>query len=173
MIRKLMLAAIVLISLTSCKSRKAIDFQKALDQQERNASNVLVGKDGPAEEKLACLIKKDFKGALRAIDREQQAFNKIIGDISALPTAGIPQGDELKAASVSYYKAVRDLQGLDREEVTQREASYLTDTARVRQAQDSLLQLSREKLNRHAIVREQGEVLYAARQKFRAANKLE
>lgn len=58
----------LLLGLSSCKPRKAIDLKEAIAQNERRLFGILLSKDSPKEKKLKCLINDDFNGALQAID---------------------------------------------------------------------------------------------------------
>jgi len=71
----LLIAVFLTTGLASCKSRKAIEFKKVIEQQERNAVAILISKGSLEEEKLNCLIKLDFKGAAIAVDKQEKAFN--------------------------------------------------------------------------------------------------
>ncbi|MBC9930182.1 hypothetical protein [Chitinophaga qingshengii] len=58
---------LLLIGLGACKPRKAIALKEAITQKERVAFNIIVGNDGAGEQKLHCLLKKDYPGALAAL----------------------------------------------------------------------------------------------------------
>lgn len=162
----------LLTSLCSCKPRKAIEFKAVIDQKEHAALNILVTEGGPGEEKLNCLIKNDFKGAYRAIDKEEQAFNQIIKEITALSTDGISQGAELKTAALNFYTSLRDLQLFDRQEIAAQEASHDTNPEKIKNAQDQQIKLSEEKLKMNGEVREKNDLLHKAGEEFNKAHDL-
>ncbi|MGO4292055.1 hypothetical protein [Chitinophaga sp. RAB17] len=162
----------LLASLCSCKPKKAIEFKAVIDQKEHEALHIMVSEGGPGVEKLNCQIKKDFKGAYRAIDKEEQAFNQIIKEISALSADGISQGPELKAAAIHFYTLLRDMQLSDREEIAAQEASYDTDPEKIKKAQDRQLQLNEERLKMNSKVREMNDALHKAGEEFNKANDL-
>lgn len=166
------MAALLLTGLTACQSKQARELDTSIDQKERAAFHILVGKDGLESKKLDCLIKKDFDGARQAVDREEQAFNQIILEIKHLPAEDLQHGDELKTAAAAYYTAIRDLQVFDRQEIVQRQISHGSDTAKIRQAQDEMLRLSREKLKMYDRVHEQEVLFSGIREKFRKAHDL-
>lgn len=162
----------LMVGLLSCKSRKATEFKEAIVQKERSAFNILVGKGGPEEEKLTCLINKDFKGALRAIDKQEQAFDSIIREITLLPADGISEGVALKTAAVNYYVSIRDLQLFDRQEIAAQQATYHTNVDSIEKAQDKLLLLQKEKLTMSGVTNGKWVALDEALKKFDQANNL-
>jgi hypothetical protein len=141
----LLVAVFLLIGLSSCKPRKAIDFKETIAQNERRLFGILLSKDSPKERKLKCLINDDFKGALQAIDTIEQQFNALIKETSSLPVDGVVQGDEVKMAAVNYYTALRNLHTFDRQEISWLEMNNDKDAEKVRKAQDELLQLNYKK----------------------------
>jgi hypothetical protein len=163
-------AALLLITLVSCKPQKAIELKAAIVQKERIAFNILLDKNGPGEQKLASLVKDDYKGALAFVDQEEKEFDKLIAEIAALPADGIQQGNELKTAALDYYGALKDLQIYDRQEIVQREASSRTEGEALRAAQDSILQLSRRKQDMFKKVYEKESAFHQALEKFSSVN---
>lgn len=164
--------AILLISLTACKPRKAIEFKETIVQKERVAFNILVDKNGSESQKLNCLIKEDYKGALASVDKQEQEFNKLINDIETLPADGIKQGEELKAAAVSYYVALKDLHVFDRAEIAQREVSHNTKGEALQAALDKILELGIRKQDMYKKVYEKESALSQAMEKFNTANNI-
>jgi len=162
----------LLTVLTSCKSKKAVEFRDVIAKQERVAFNILVGEGGAEEEKLHCLIKKDFKGALVAVDKIEQGFNNIIKTIEALPTEGVKQGDELKKSAIDYYSGLRDMKNREREEIAQQEAGYDKDSEKASRAHEQLLELNKEQLVMSGKVREKDEKLHHTLQQFEEVNNL-
>ncbi|MBS0032118.1 hypothetical protein ACTJJ0_03075 [Chitinophaga sp. 22321] len=168
----ILIAVLLLTGLASCKPRKAIEFKKVIEQQERNAIKILISEGSLEEEKLNCLVKLDFKGAAIAVDKQEKAFDSILKDITTLPADGIKEGDALKTAASNYYSALKVLHLIDRKEIEQRVASYDKDPDIVRLAQDSLLQLTRESLDLNRKAQEEGAVLHEAMNRFDMANGL-
>lgn len=166
----ILFAAFLLITLVSCKPRKAIELKAAIVQQERVAFNILLDKNGPGEQKLVSLTKNDYKGALAFVDQEEKEFDKLIGEITALPADGIKQGNELKAAAVDYYQALKELHIFDRQEIAQREVSSRTEGEALQAAQDSIIELSRRKQDMFKKVYEKEGVFHQALEKFSTVN---
>jgi len=162
----------LLISLSACKSKTATAFRETIVHKEDAALNILIGKGGPEEEKLTCMINKDFKGALRAVDKQELAFNAIIKEITVLPEAGVREGAALKSAAISYYTSIRDMQLSDREDIAQQEATYSTDTAKVHKAVDKILALAKARHAMYVAVNKKKEGLREALKKFDSANNL-
>lgn len=169
---KILSFAFLLISITSCQSRKASDFRETIDQQERVAFNIVVGKDGPEEKKLQYLIKDDYKGALAAVDQQAAAFDKLIEDIKALPADGIEQGGELKNAAINYYTALKALHFYDKKEIVQREAIVKLKGEALQPAQRELIELAVQKKALYQNVYKQERMLHEASKKFNTANRI-
>lgn len=112
------------------------------------AFNILVGKNGPNEQKLSCLIKQGFKCAIAAIARQEAAFDQLIKEITALKTDHIAEGNVLKKANISYYTAVKSLQTFERQEIAQQQISIdKTNSEKIRdEAIRKQGQLLKEKL---------------------------
>ncbi|MFX1706867.1 hypothetical protein PV783_23050 [Chitinophaga sp. CC14] len=170
--RNIFIVIFLMVGLLSCKSKKATAFREAIVQKDSSAFHILVGKEGLEEEKLTCLIKRDFKGALRAIDKQEQAFDSIIKEITILPADGIREGTALKTAAVNYYTSVRDLQLFDRQEIAAQEAMFHTNADTVAKAQDNVLLLTKEKLKMSGVTNEKRIALDEALKKFNQANNL-
>lgn len=171
--QKIFIIIFLLVALVSCKPKKAIELRAIIVKQERVAFNILVGEGGAEEEKLHCIIKKDFKGALAATDKIEQGFNNIIKTIEALPTEGVKQGNELKKAAVDYYTALRELKIMERKEILQQEAAYDKDPEKASMAQNKLLELNKEQLVMSGKVSGKDAVLNNTLQQFDKANHLE
>ena len=162
-----------MLSFASCQSKKALEFKNTILQQERIAFNILVGKGGPHEERLKFLIKRDFKNALISIDKEEQAFDSILNNLKALSAQEFKNGKELKASAISYYSTLKTLQiSREREQIEQEQITYGKDPDKIQAAQDSMLQLSRDKLKLHTELNEKEEALYKAIENFNTANGL-
>lgn len=169
---KIFVAVFLLISFVACKPKKAIEFKEAITRKEADAKDILLKKGSIEEEKLQCLLKQDFKGAVLAIDKEEQAFNNLIRGIETLSTEGVKQGTEVKTAALNYYTALRDVYTFDKNEIPLREASWNTSPEKAKLVQDSLLQLSKNKLKMNAALSAKEEAFYQALQQFNTANGL-
>jgi len=174
MIRRNTFLALFLLVLISCKSRKATQLNTALEQKGRTVFNIMVGKNGPSERKLKCLIDGDFKCALQAIAEEEKAFDTVISEINALQTTDIKHGNELKTASVNYYEAVKSLALFDRADIALQQISRdKTNTAQVRDAAiHKQLQLSRDKMEIHKTINKKELVLAEVQKQFDELNHL-
>ncbi|KAA2243813.1 hypothetical protein F0L74_15170 [Chitinophaga agrisoli] len=164
------IAVTLLLAITACKPQKAIDFKQTIDQQERRALDILVSKGGLDEQKLKCLIKHDFKGALLAVDKEELAFNKIINDITSLPVEGTQQGDALKKAAADYYTALKDLHLYDRQEIEQQALTRDHDEETAKKALDKLIQLGMDKQKMYGSVYKKEAAFQQAMEAFEKAN---
>lgn len=163
-------AVLLLIILGSCKPQKAIELKAAIDQKERTVFNMLVGKNGSEEKKLAFLVKDDYKSALAAVDQQEKEFNQLIREIAELPTEDIKQGNELKTAAVNYYDALKALHLFDRQEIVQREASSNSEGEALQAAQHKILELGRQKQVMFQKVYEKESAFHQAMEKFNSVN---
>lgn len=170
--RNIFIVVFLLIGLCACKSKKAVAFKEVIVQQQDTVLQVLVGEGGPEQEKLNCLIKKDFKGALRAVDKQELAFNKIILRIATLPEDGVTNGAALKKAAVAYYTDVKEQQLQDREDIAAQEAMYDTNQDVVKKASDKQLELNEAKLAGFSKTQEKNAALKKALEDFDKANGL-
>lgn len=160
--------------IASCQSKNAVHLKTALEQKERTAFNILVGKKGPNERKLKCLIDGDFKCAQQAITEEEQAFDKIISEINALETGDIKYGNALKKAAVSYYKAVKQLEVFDRHEIIVQQQSQKANTEQLR---DSIIakqgQLLKHKSEMRKVINNREKQLAEIQKQFNSVNRLD
>lgn len=163
-------AAFLLVSMASCKPRKAIALKENIVRKERMVFNMLVGKNGLEEQKLNFLVKNDFQGALAQVDKQEKEFDQLIREIETLPAEGIRQGHELKTAAVAYYTALKELHVFDREEISQREAIQQAGGEALRAAQDKYLELNLQKQDRYKKVYEKERAFYQALEQFNAVN---
>lgn len=166
--KKPFIAIFLLIGLAGCKPKKAIQLREAIDQKEKTAFNIVVGKGGAEEQKLQCLIKGDFQGALAALDREEKDFDRLIDSIRVLPAAGIKQGEPLKAAAVEYYTALKTLQLFDRNEVAQQEAARRMKGDSTMNAYKKIYELNVQKQGMYKNVYEKDSVFHEAKKRFNA-----
>jgi hypothetical protein len=164
------LLVVIIAALASCKPRKAIEFRAAIQQKERAATAIIVGKGGPDDRKDSLLIIEDFKGALQATDEEEQALNNIIQEIKMLSTEGVKEGAQLKTAAINYYAALKALEAYDRKEIAQQEISIGDDKEKASAAQDSLMKLAVDKRKLYDEVYKKEAVLLKALQEFEKAN---
>ncbi len=168
--KHVVIAVALLLAMTACKPKKAIEFKQTIAQQERHALDILISKGGIDEQKMNCLIKHDFKGALLAVDKEEQAFNKIINDITSLSADGIRQGEALKKAAADYYTALKDLHIYDRQEIEQQAASQDPDEEKAKKALDKYIQLGMDKQNMYGAVYKKEASFQKALEEFERAN---
>ncbi|WP_157258157.1 hypothetical protein [Pedobacter ginsenosidimutans] len=171
--RNILLVMLILI-VSSCQSKKAVHLKTVLEQKERVVFNILLGKNGPNEQKLKCLIDGDFKCAQKAITEAEQAFDKIISEINALETGDVKYGNELKSATSNYYKAVKESEIFDRLVIAQQQISQdKTNTEKIRDAAiHQQGQLLRNKLEMRKIISKKEQVLAKVQQQFNLLNHL-
>ncbi|CAH0168846.1 MULTISPECIES: hypothetical protein [unclassified Pedobacter] len=174
MIPRNILFLVLILIVSSCQSEKAVHLKTVLEQKERVAFNIMLGKNGPNEQKLKCLIAGDFKCAQQAITKEEQAFDKIISEINSLETGDIKYGNELKLATDKYYKAVKEFEVFDRLIIAQQQISQnKTNTEKIRDAAIRQQgQLSRDKLKMRKIINKKEQVLAEVRKQFNLLNRL-
>lgn len=142
---KLIVAIAGLLAFASCKSQRAIDLRDAISGNAKSLKDIILSEGSAEEEKLNCLINKDFKGALLAVDKQEAQFDSLIRKTSAFSTEGVEVGDSLKIAAIDYYQALKTLHMADREEIAQQVITHGTDTAKIRVAQDKTLELLKQK----------------------------
>ncbi|WP_145856470.1 hypothetical protein [Pedobacter suwonensis] len=143
---------LLIFGLTSCQSRKATHLNTVLVRAERTVFNIMVGKNGPNERKLQCLIDGNFKCAMQAIDDKEQAFNAVINEISSVEINDIKYGNALKKAAISYYDAVKQVEISDRQEIVLQQLSQdKTNTVKVR---DSAMAKQYQLLNKKQEMRQ-------------------
>lgn len=173
--QKRILLAILILMMASCQSKKAANLKTVFEQKDRAVFNVMVGKNGPSDRKLACLTMGDYKCALREIDAEERAFDKIIGEINALRTGDIKHGNELKTAAANYYTAVKELEISERLTIAQQLISQ--DKANTEAVRDAAthkqLQLSKDKMEMHKIISKKEQLYADAKKLFNSANHLD
>src|SRR5690606_12727738 len=112
----------LLIGLVACSRGKPEVFRDALVRKVVGLSDIVL-ESGYSEAKLNYLTKDNYDGALAVVDKQAAAFDSLIREIEALPTAGVEYGDELKQAASEYVDAYKALQTFDRREIQQRRAS--------------------------------------------------
>jgi len=171
--RNILLVMLILI-VSSCQSKKAVHLKTVLEQKERVVFNIMLGKNGPNEQKLKCLIDGDFKCAQQAITEEERAFDKIISEINALKTGDIKYGNELKSATSNYYKAVKEFEIFDRLVIAQQQISQnKKNTEKIRDAAiHKQGQLSRERLEMRKTISKKEQLLAEVQKQFKLLNHL-
>lgn len=169
---KLIVAISVLLAFASCKPQRAIDLKDAISGNEKYLKDIILSEGSAQEEKLNCLINKDFTGALRAIDKQEQQFDSLIKRTSAFSVERVKGGDSLKVAAINYYQALKTLHMADREEIAQQVITYNDDTAKVRRAQDKMLELSKQKQTLFQQVFDKDEKMQTALGRFDKENGL-
>ncbi|MFC6100393.1 hypothetical protein [Olivibacter domesticus] len=169
---KLIVAISVLMIFASCTSQRAVDLRDEITANDEQLKNIMVSKGSAEEEKLNCLINKDFEGALGAIDKQEQQFDSLIKKTAAFSVEGVKGGDSLKVAAINYYQALKILHMADREEIAQQVITYNDDTAMVRRAQDKMLELSKQKQTLFQQVYDKDEKMQTALGRFDKENGL-
>lgn len=164
------ITAFLFITMSSCESSNAADFKESINQSERRAFEIILGKKGSGEKKLNCLAKDDFKGALTAVDQQSKEFDILIGDIKKLSTQGIPKGEPLKTASLEYYQSLKELHVFDRKEIEQEALLRTLKNNELKNTQNNLIVLARQKKMLYNAVYEKEALLHTATQNFEAAN---
>lgn len=164
------ITAFLFITMSSCVSPKASDFKESLAKSERQAFDIILGKEGFGEKKLNYLINNDYKGAIAAVEQQAKEFDKIINDINTLSTDGISEGKPLKKASVAYYQALKELHGFDRKEIEQQALLQTLKNNELNTATDDLMTLAKHKKSLYTAVYEKEALLHKATEKFNAAN---
>ncbi len=164
------ITAFLFIIITSCESSKAADFKESINQSERRAFKIILGKEGPGEKKLNCLVKEDYKGALTAVDQQGKEFDILINDIKKLSTKGIPNGESLKTASLEYYQSLKELHGFDRKEIEQQALLQTLNNNKLKEAQNNLIILARQKKMLYTAVYEKEALFHTAAKNFEAVN---
>ncbi|CAM3742652.1 hypothetical protein [Flavobacterium chungbukense] len=164
------LTAFLFIIISSCKSSKTADFKESINQWERRAFEITIGKEGPGEKKLNCLVKEDYKGALSAVDQQRKEFDVLIDDIKKLSTGGIPKGESLKNASLEYYKSLKELHLFDRKEIEQQEILQTLKNKKLNVGLNNLMTLARQKKMLYTAVYKKEALLQTATENFDAVN---
>lgn len=167
---KLIILSFFLIGLASCKPRKAMEFKEAIMQKERVAFNILVGKNGSESKKLDFLIQGKYDEALATVNKQEKEFNDLIKDIEVMPTEGFKQGNELKAAAIHYYAAVKELQVFDSKSIINQKATRIAKGKTLDSLLKGSLEISLQKQEIYKKVHEGEEALYNALNKFNSAN---
>lgn len=142
---KLIVAISVLLAFASCKPQRAIDLKDAISGNEKYLKDIILSEGSAQEEKLNCLINNDFTGALAAIDKQEVQFDSLIKRTSAFSVERVELGDSLKGAAIDYYQALKTLHMADRAEIAQQIITHSKDTAKIKIAQDKILELLKQK----------------------------
>lgn len=164
------LTAFLFITMISCNSSNAIDFKESLDQSERRAFDIIVGKKGSGEKKLEYLEKEDYKNAIKAVDQQAIDFDILMSDISKLSTDDIPEGQSLKTASLEYYQSLKELHIFDKKQIEQQAILKTLKKDELDNALNKLMELARQKKMLYNAVYKKEAILYTATQRFKAAN---
>lgn len=166
------ITAFLSILITSCKSSKAADFKESFHQFERRAFEITIGKEGPGEKKLNCLVKEDYEGALAAVDQQSKEFDMLIADIKKLAIQDIPKGESLKTASLEYYQALKELHVFDRKEIEQQALLKTLKNDKLKDGLNNIMTLARQKKLLYNKVYKEEALLHTATESFEAANGL-
>ncbi|NIF04512.1 hypothetical protein F3J23_03580 [Chryseobacterium sp. Tr-659] len=163
---------VLLAGLTACTSKEATDFKKKVTDKEQMVFKALIDDHGYETEKSKSLIKRDFDGALTSIDKEEKLFDSVIKDLSALPVDQIKEGALVKTAAIGYYTTLKDLFLLDRESIQQQKITFTKDAQKVDKANDSILQITKKKVELHKIADTKSQNLQKALAAFDQANNI-
>jgi len=164
--------AFIFLSIISCQSPKADALKQAVLDKEQAAFRILLDKNGSETKKQECLVKNDYPCALKAVDMQNGEFNRIITDLESLKDEGIKEGDQLRNAAVNYYKALKELHLFDLWEIEQQALISQLPQDKMKDAQDELIVLARQKKSLYTKVYEQEGLLSVAMKKFDDANGL-
>lgn len=164
------LTAFLFITISSCESSKAVDFKESIDQSERRAFEIILGKEGSGEKKLKCLEKDDYKCALIALDQQVIELDIVIADINKLSTEDITKAEPLKTASLEYYQSLKELHVFDRKEIEQQALLQTLKDDQLKNAQNNLMALAQQKKILYATVYEKEALLHTAAKDFETAN---
>ena len=168
----ILLTVFLFITMSSCKSSKAVDFKGSLDQSERKAFDIIVGKNGSGEKKLEYLVKEDYASAIKTVDQQSKEFDLLIADISKLSTDGISEAEPLKTASLEYYQALKELHGFNKKEIEQQALLKTAKDTELKNAQNKLIALAHQKKTLYNVVYKKEALLHNAYEVFRNANGL-
>lgn len=167
---KIFLLAFLFLIANSCKSPKTNRFRETIIQKERDAFQIILGKNGSETKKLDHLAKDDYKGAIAAVDLQTREFDELIKSIEILSTDNIQEGKPLKTAAINYYKSLKELHFFDRKEIEKQESiSKLNENDQII-AQDQLIELARKKKSLYSKVYRNEHLLNASLDKFDAVN---
>ncbi len=174
MVQRNIFFTLLVCCLISCQSKKAVQLNTVLANSERAVFNIMVGKNGPNERKLKCIIAGDFKCALQAVNDKEHAFNQIINEINVVETSGIEHGNDLKKAAVNYYNALKQLEISDRREIALQQLSQDKNTTA--QVRDQVLagqrQLLNKKLEMRKLINKKENKLAEIQRQFNLVNHL-
>jgi len=165
-------SVVLLIFLQSCENRSAKQFLDTIDQQERVASDMLIGEKGSESQKLEHMINNNFDSALLVNGRQQIEFDSIISRIQSLPAEDLKRGPALQKASIQYYTALKDLYGYAKEEIEQQTILLKARGDEQVKAQDRLMDLTRNKQALFQSVYQADSVFAEAKNQFVTQYKL-
>lgn len=160
------------ILLVACTSKKAKDFEKALDVQERKVTHMLIGKNASESLKLDYLIADNFDQALAVVEKQEQEFNEIIKAIKDLDGRNLNKAAELKKAKIDYYESLKVLHTYAKKEIEQQKLIHNTKGKERSHAQDRLIELMKAKQALYEQVYQADERLYNVLVEFEQANGL-
>ncbi|WP_412467612.1 hypothetical protein [Pedobacter sp. KLB.chiD] len=174
MVQRNIFFTLLIFCLIACQSKKAVQLNTVLANSERTVFNIMVGKNGPNERKLKCIIDCDFKCALQAIDDKEQAFNKVINEINALEIKDVEYGNDLKKAAISYYDALKQLEMSDRREIALQQLSQdKNSTIQVRdRVTTNQRELLNQKLEMRKLINQKENKLSEVKRRFNSVNHL-
>ncbi|RWU10960.1 hypothetical protein [Pedobacter chitinilyticus] len=141
---KVFFAGLVLF-LSSCMNKKAMEFKHILDVQERKVTQMLIGKKGSESRKLNYLIADDFDRALNVVNEQEREFDAVLHALKNLDTADLEKAIELQNEAINYYDSLKALHMYAKKEIAQQKVISTTNGAERDRAQDELMKLAKNK----------------------------
>ena len=135
----------VVLFLSSCMNKKAMEFKHVLDVQERKVTQMLIGKKGSESRKLNYLIADDFDQALKVVDEQEREFDAVLYTLKNLDTVGLKKALALQSAAINYYHNLKALHMYAKKEIAQQKVISTTNGAERYKAQDELMKLAKAK----------------------------
>lgn len=166
----LFITVFLLITMSSCQSSEAIHFKESLDKSERQAFNIILGKEGSGEKKLEYLEKDDYKNAILQVEQQAKEFDMLIDNIKKLSTEGISKGEPLKNASLAYYTSLKELHFYDKKEIEQQALLRTLKDDKLKDSHNTLITLAKQKKTLYNEVYAKEALLHTAMKDFEAAN---
>ncbi len=143
--RIIVLSLSLVLFLSSCMNKKAMEFKHILDVQERKVTQMLIGKKGSESLKLNYLIADNFDEALAAVNKQELEFDTVLHTIKAMGTADLKMAPSLQAAAINYYGSLKALHMYAKKEITQQKIISTAKGAEKDKAQDELIKLAKDK----------------------------
>lgn len=103
---KFFIAALLLISLVSCKSKQALDFNDKIVKMERDLQPELTKTESDIS---AHYNKGDYPAIAATAAKMEGLVEKKLEEIKGLSTSGIKGADELKTAFIDYFTYIKKI----------------------------------------------------------------